>query len=123
MNLAGFSIGLAVLGAVAWLVLNRKNKTPFYHGFLGALLLPAWVWLGLIYALGPWHDLRAGAFRFVGSVLVAPFHLTFYLFGGDTHYLVVFFAAACTGFFLGLGLGFLRRGRLEKKQVGKTGDG
>ncbi len=117
MNFFGFCIGLGVLGAIVWLVINRKNKTPLYQGVLWSLFLPAWVQIGLIYTLGPWHNLRIETFRLIGYVVAGPFYLLTYVFGGHTHFLVVFFITAFTGFCLGLGLGFLQRGRLSKKQT------
>lgn len=116
VNFLGYVIGVAVLGAIAWLVINRKNKTPLYQGVLWSLFLPAWVIIGLIYGLGPWHDLRAGAFRYIGYVVAGPFYLLTHVFSGHTHFLVVFFVTVFTGFCLGLGLGFLRQ-RLSKKQT------
>jgi hypothetical protein len=104
-----YIIGLVALGTIVWLVINRKNKTSLYHGVLWSLLLSVWVLLGLIYTLGPWHDLRTSVFRFIGYILAAPFYLLTQVLGGDTHYLVIFIVTVFTGFCLGLTLGFLRR--------------
>lgn len=117
VNFLGYLIGLAVLGAIAWLVINRKNKTPLYQGVLWSLFFPTWACIGLIYALGPWHNLRAGPFRFIGYIVAGPFYLLTQFFGGHTHFLVVFFFTVLTGFCLGLVLGFLRKLRFLNKQA------
>jgi len=115
MNFPGFLIGVGILGAIVWLVINRKNITPLYHGVLWSMFLPTWVLIGLIYTLGPWHNLRIEAFRLIGYVLAGPFYILTYVFGGHTHFSVVFFITAFTGFCLGLGLGYLIQWWILKK--------
>jgi hypothetical protein len=76
---------------------------------LGSLPLSVWVLLGLIYTIGPWHDLKKGVFRFIGNILAGPFYLLTQVLDNDTHYLVIFIVTVFTGFCLGLTVGFLRR--------------
>lgn len=85
-----------------WLNKNRNNKTILYYGALFTLIMPFWLLIGLIYALGPWHDLRVGLFRFAGYILAGPVYLYELIFGFSAPFLTIILYTVAGGFIFGL---------------------
>lgn len=84
------------------LVGGRRDKSPLYYSILGALVLPVWWFIGLIYALGPWHAWRTAG---IGWLVAGPLLLTERQLGGHVHYLALIAIMVAVGFLLGLIVG------------------
>lgn len=78
---------------------NRKEKSLLYFGVRGSFILYVWYLIGLVLVLGPPKYYISEPYI---RILALPTYLSFLIFSGHTHYMIIFAAVMGFGGVLGI---------------------